>query len=195
MISGLIAFTEFGLLALLAALAGRVVRLYREEPFMVAGALAASASPSPTASRTRPHSRAGEPGGPGTADRTELFTQLHILIGLQERDCRVQGLLLCESPMAVRLYAAAWLYGAACALSLKSNRHSRALAAMVAGIISRKTGIRQTEAQEALGGLTHSAVLLACYRAGLESAEFWQRHQFVPRESSLYEAITSNAFI
>ena len=127
--------------------------------------------------------------------RTELFTQLHILAGLQERDCRVKGLVLSESPETVRTYAAAWLYGASCALSPKPVRHSEALAGMVAGIVSRKTGIRQPEALQAISTLTGSSVLMACYRAGLEGAEFWQANHFVPASSSLYEAVTSNAFI
>jgi len=63
-------------------------------------------------------------------DRTELFTHLHILAGLQERDCRMSGLELNKAPEAVRAYAAAWLYGAGCALCSQSARHSDALAGL-----------------------------------------------------------------
>jgi hypothetical protein len=128
-------------------------------------------------------------------DRTELFTHLHILAGLQERDCRMSGLELNKAPEAVRAYAAAWLYGAGCALCSQSARHSDALAGLVAQIASRKTGIRQSEAMRAIATLTSCGVLLACFRAGLQGAEYWRSHQYVQPENSLYTAITANALI
>ncbi|WP_239985812.1 hypothetical protein [Marinobacter salexigens] len=130
-----------------------------------------------------------------TTDRTELLTHLHILAGLQERDCRISELQLSEAPAAVRAYAVAWLYGAGCALCDQPERHSEALASLVAQIASRKIGIRQSEAIQAISTLTSCGVLLACFRAGLEGAEFWQSHQYVQPESSLYSAITANALI
>lgn len=187
-VDGLIHAVQAGLLALLFLLTFRMVTLVRSEP-QAAGhptydhpARASQPVPAPQSSK-------------GTSDRTELITQLHILAGLQERDCRVKGLALASAPEAVRAYATAWLYGAACALCGRDARHSERLAATVAQIISRKTGIRQTEALQAIATLTSSAVLLACYRSGLEGAEFWRYNHFVPPTSSLYEAITSNAFI
>lgn len=186
--NGLILLTQAGLLALLFFLAFRVSALVRTEP-MAAG------HPSPSLEfRERPRELVREPTA-GVPDRTELITHLHILAGLQERDCRVRGLDLASAPEAVRGYATAWLYGAACALCDRSARHTDKLAATVAHIISRKTGLRQTEAHQALATLTASTVLLACYRSGLEGAEFWRYNHFVPPTSSLYEAITSNAFI
>ena len=187
-VSGLILLTQAGLLALLFLLAFRVSALVRTEP-MAAG------HPAPTTSfRERAHEVA-RPSAAAAPDRTELITQLHILAGLQERDCRVRGLDLATAPEAVRGYAAAWLYGAACALCDRQARHTDRLAATVAHIISRKTGNRQTEALQAIATLTSSTVLLACYRSGLEGAEFWRYSHYVPPTSSLYEAITSNAFI
>ncbi|WP_257900129.1 hypothetical protein [Marinobacter sp. F4206] len=129
------------------------------------------------------------------ADRTELLTQLHILAGLQERDCRVKGLELGDAPEAVRDYAAVWLYGAACALCDTPARHSESLAGLAAHIASRKIGIRQPQALQAISTLTQSSILLACYRGGLEGAEFWRQHHYVTPGDSLYEAITANAFI
>lgn len=187
-VDGLILLTQAGLLALLFFLAFRVSALVRTE------ALAAGHSGASHAYREQPHDRIPAPTDRGL-DRTELITQLHILGGLQERDCRVRGLNLAAAPEAVRLYAAAWLYGAACALCGRSERHTDRLAATVAHIASRKTGIRHTDAHQALATLTSSTVLLACYRSGLEGAEFWRYNHYVPPTSSLYEAITSNAFI
>lgn len=186
MVHGLVTATEVGLLALMALLAARMVSLFRSD-ILVAAAAGHGARQNAA--------RSGQHNGTTPPDRTELFSQLHILAGLQERDCRVKGLTLTDSPQAVQTYAAAWLYGASCALSPKPVRHSDALAGMVAGIMSRKTGIRQVEALQAISTLTQSSVLLACYRAGLEGAEFWQANRHVPACSSLYEVVTSNAFI
>ena len=199
MVNGLVTMTELGLIALLALLAARMITLSRTESFVPAGAAGAQPQADSSESPARRMASSGKGAsrfkGMSTPDRTELFTQLHILAGLQERDCRVKGLVLSESPEAVRTYAAAWLYGASCALSPKPVRHSEALAGMVAGIVSRKTGIRQPEALQAISTLTGSSVLMACYRAGLEGAEFWQANHYVPANWSLYEAVTSNAFI
>lgn len=189
MIDGLVALTQTGLLVLLAILAWRMTILARTEPLLAANTHQLSAETSGKKSALQ------EPSRQGTPNRTELFTQLHILAGLQERDCRISGLELSQSPTMVRAYAAAWLYGAACALCGQSQRHTDALTGLVAQIASRKTGIRQAEAVQTIATLTSCGVLLACFRAGLEGAEHWNTHQYVQPESSLYAAITSNALI
>lgn len=201
-INALVLFIQVGLIALLVLLALRMITLVRSEP-LAAGhqtvwsgthpvepdhsELPLNTSEWPVAVR-----RSVVEAAP---DRAELITRLHILAGLQERDCRVNGLELSTAPEAVKAYAAAWLYGAGCALSDKSTRHSPALLGMVAQIVSRKTGIRQPEAVQAIDTLTASTVHLACFRAGLEGAEFWRFNHYVPPTSSLYEAVTANAFI
>ncbi|MDF0750208.1 hypothetical protein NLU14_08185 [Marinobacter sp. 71-i] len=136
-----------------------------------------------------------QPPQQGRSDKCGLITQLHILISLQVRDCREQGLEIETAPQAVREYAVAWLYGAACALCDKPQRHSGALINLVSQLASRKTGIRQPEAVQALSTLTGNATLLACFRNGVSGAEHWSGHRYVPQENSLYVAVTSNAFI
>lgn len=200
MVNGLVLLIQFGLLALLVLLALRMIMLVRSEPMTTGHQELWSG-----ASRTAGHDLASgtsewpvavrKPVAETPSDRAQIITRLHILAGLQERDCRVNGLDLTTAPEAVKAYTAAWLYGAGCALSDKTTRHSEALAAIVAQIISRKTGIRQSEALQTISTLTASTVHLACFRAGLEGAEFWQYNHFVPPTSSLYEAITANAFI
>ncbi|AXS81952.1 MULTISPECIES: hypothetical protein [Marinobacter] len=189
MVDGLILLTQVGLLALLLLLAFRMSALVRAEPVNCTSPVYVSEP------RTAARGSFGQHSSRPVSDRARLITQLHILAGLQERDCRVNGLELPAAPEVVRAYAAAWLYGAGCALSEKSTRHSGALARVVAQIASRKTGIPQQEALQAISTLTGSTVLLACFRAGLEGAEFWRESQYVPPASSLYEAITANAFI
>lgn len=189
MINGLVALTQAGLLVLLAALAWRMFMLARSEPLSVGS----RHQPALETHKEKPALRNQKI--PISTNRTELFTHLHILAGLQERDCRISGLELSQAPETVRVYAAAWLYGAGCALCGQSERHSDALAGLVAQIASRKTGIRQTEAVQAISTLTSCGVLLACFRAGLEGAEYWHSHQYVQPKSSLYAAITANALI
>ncbi len=198
MVNGLVTLTQIGLLGLLGLLGLRMYALVRSEALSqaIAGSGDSGFVTENFMFKVNTHPRqAPRNGFYSSLDRTELRSQLHILMGLQERDCRVNGLLLSEAPEAVRAYATAWLYGAGCALSHKTARHSETIAGMVAGIASRKTGIRQSEAVQTIATLTSSNILLACYRAGLDGAEFWRTNHFVPTNSSLYEVVTNNAFI
>ena len=194
MVDGLIAATEIGLVALVGVLALRMASLARQEPLMAqaTGRLTPPSQQPPWPPRGRVDTRSTVAATPHD---TELRTQLLILAGLQDGDCRKHGLVLTAAPETVRAYSAAWLYGAGCALSSKPVRHSEALAGIVARIVSRKMDLRQPEALQTISTLTSSSALLACYRAGLEGAEHWRKHQFVPARHSLYHAITSNAFI
>lgn len=200
MINGLVLLIQVGLLALLVLLAFRMVALVRSEP-MAAGHQEFWSEPSQTIGHDISSGTSEwpvavrKPVAEAPSGRAEMITRLHILIGLQKRDCRVNGLELTAAPEAVKAYTAAWLYGAGCALSDQTLRHSETLAVIVAQITSRKTGGRQPEALQTISTLTDNKVHLACFRAGLEGAEFWQYNHYVPPTSSLYEAITDNAFI
>jgi hypothetical protein len=77
----------------------------------------------------------------------------------------------------------------------KSQRHSGALVGLVSQLASRKIGLRQPETIHVLSTLTGSATWLACFRSGVDGAEYWGEHRHVPQVYSLYGAITSNAFI
>nr|WP_297402279.1 hypothetical protein [uncultured Marinobacter sp.] len=190
MVNGLVYVTQIGLLALLLILTLRIASLARQaspgadtSPALATGVTSPPARRSRTAAPIAPH------------DRTHRYTQLHILAALQERDCRVTGLDLTTAPEAVRRYAVAWLFGAGCALSDRPARHTDELAGVVAHIASLKIGVRQSDAIQAIATLTSSSVMLACFRAGLEGAEFWRERHFVPPAHSVYGVITANAFI
>lgn len=202
MVNGLILFIQVGLLALLVLMATRIITLVRSEPLAAGHQKTWSSSypvdahnPECPLSTSEWPVAVRKPVVDMAPNRAELITRLHILAGLQERDCRLNGLELQAAPEAVKAYVVAWLYGAGCALSHKSTRHSEALLNIVAQITGRKTGIRQPEAVQAISTLTASTIHLACFRAGLEGAEFWRYNHYVPPTSSLYEAITANAFI
>ncbi|SDW66210.1 hypothetical protein [Marinobacter mobilis] len=131
----------------------------------------------------------------GLSDRAELITQLHILFGLQDRVCRQHHFVLKESPRAIQHYTAAWLYGAANALAAPNERHSSELVQVVCQLLERKIGIDMGDASQVLSGLTRCSIGLACYRCGVEGAEHWQEHHFIPNDCALNTALTSNAFI
>ena len=201
MISSFIMLFEVGLIALLLLLGFRMLTLVRNDPFMpasvatmVAGHQQSAQLPQPEAQQKRsvaaPQPTRAYP--PGTCG---LITQLHILLSLQDRDCREHGLVLETAPHAVQEYAVVWLYGAACALCEKPQRHSDALLNLVSKLASRKIGIRQPEAIQALSTMTGSSTLLAFFRSGVTGAEHWSGHRYVPQEQSLYSTVTSNAFI
>lgn len=198
MTNSLILLIEVGLLALLPLLAFRMLTLVRNDPFVPATPAPSaefSSQPLPLQPTSPKRVDTGHRGANAAPDKCELITQLHILLSIQERDCREKGLELRSAPSAVKEYVAAWLYGAACAVCDKSQRHSGAMLDVVSQLVSRKTGLRQPEAVQALSTLTDSATLLACFRYGVEGAEYWSEHRYVPQENSLYSAITSNAFI
>lgn len=202
MVNGLVTATELGLIGLVGILALRMYSLTRGEeafhPALVAVEAGTTAGPIAAGGVPGQPARRGSRNGSTEIKprhRAELRTQLHILAGLQERDCRENGLVLAEAPDGVKIYSAAWLYGAGCALSTKPVRHSEALAGIVTRIIQQKTGLRQPAAVQAISTLTSSNALLACYRAGLDGAEHWQSHHYVPAHCSLFGAATSNAFI
>ncbi|HEY9119717.1 MAG TPA: hypothetical protein VIN33_08160 [Marinobacter sp.] len=198
MTTSIVLLIEFALIALLLLLAFRMLTLVRNDPFTPATS-AAYSEPAAHAPPPQPVTPRGFGSGRGSAsqglDKCELITRLHILLSIQERDCREKGLELDTAPHAVKEYVAAWLYGAACSLCDKSQRHSDSLVNLVSQLISRKIGLRQPEAVQALSTLTGSTTLLACFRYGVEGAEYWSEYRHVPKACSLFEAITSNAFI
>ncbi|MDL0429531.1 hypothetical protein QPM17_00195 [Marinobacter sp. TBZ242] len=198
MTNGLVLLIEVGLLALLLVLAFRMLTLVRTDPF-VAATTATYPGPisetmtEPSTGRNRMDIGNGTTGS--SLDKCGLISQLHILLSIQERDCRENGLDIDRSPDVVKEYVAAWLYGAACALCDKPQRHSDALVNLVSQMISRKVGLRQPAAVQSLSTLTGSSTLLACFRYGVDGAEYWSEHRYVPAANSLYGAVTSNAFI
>jgi hypothetical protein len=201
MISSFIMLFEVGLIALLLLLVFRMLTLARNDPFVPASVVTMVAAHQHSAQPPLPEVQqkrsvaAPQPTRTPPSNTCGLITQLHILMSLQDRDCREHGLNLESAAHAVREYAVAWLYGAACALCEKPQRHSDALLTLVSKLASRKIGLRQPEAVQALSTMTGSSTLLACFRSGVSGAEHWSGHRYVPEEHSLYSAVTSNAFI
>lgn len=203
MTSSLIIILELGLLSLLLLLAFRVLSLNRSEPLASAMPSEARAPGNPLSvlTTTRPDSAEfyTPPPRPGVAmpplGKCELISQLHILASLQDLDCRHQGYDLQAAHQTVREYAVCWLYGAAAELGRAHGRSSGQLDALVSQFASRKLGIRQSDALGVISALTRQSASLACFRSGIEGAEFWKTHHYIPREKSLFQAITSNTFV
>lgn len=193
MITSLIILLELGLFSLILLLAFRVLSLTRSEPLIPAGPESNQFARSMEVSNLTPPSKPVSPVQ--SPDRSELISQLHILASLQMRDCKQQSLDIDSAHLAVREYTVCWLYGAACALSRPGQRNSEALIGVVAQFAGRKAGIRQSEAVAVISTLTRHSAFLACFRSGVEGAEFWRTHHFIPRDKSLFDAVTSNAFV
>lgn len=183
----LVPFTQAGLFALLLLLGIQMVRVSRE------GALVEGADGEPSRSPEIKASRAGKASN--SRYRTELFTQLHILAALQERECRNKGLGRPEVAAIVGSCATAWLYGAGCALCNESDRLSGTLAGLVVHIVSRKIGISRADALAVIDELTDSSIHLACFRGGLDGARHWREHHHVPNQSGLCELVRGHTFI
>lgn len=203
MTNGLIILLELGLFSLLLLLAFRVISLNRNEPMTSSmpaqsedsvGQIAESLSARPQKFQFT-GVLSGQPQATHHTDKCELISRLHILASLQIRDSRQQGLDLDTAHSSVREYTVCWLYGAACAFSRPGPQDSALVAAVVGEFASRKIGIRQSDAIARISTLTRCPASLACFRSGVEGAEFWQVHHFIPREKSLFEAVTSNAFV
>ncbi len=202
MVNGLVLLIQVGLLALLVLLALRmVISLVRSEP-MAAGHqefwsgkgqatghdLSSGTSEWPVAGAAKPGSR--DPTGPRPDHYPVAYPYWAPGTGLPGKRPGPYHRARGREGIYRRL-----AHGAGCALSDKTLRHSETLAVIVAQITSRKTGIRQPEALQTISTLTADKTHLACFRAGLEGAEFWQYNHYVPPTSRLYEAITDNAFI
>ncbi len=197
MFDGVILITEIFLAALLGLLGFRMVSLAREQAQVAeSGVGPVPVLEVPKADRQLFTPRAGtRPAAKAPAKGSELVGRLCIIFSLQERDCREQGLDLASAPHKVRLYALAWLFGAASELCVPALRNSNELKSMVAQIAGKKLGIGEMSALQALETLTVSDVMLACFRHGLEGAEHWSRCRYVKGDNGIYTAITSNAFL
>ncbi len=201
---GVILLVEIGLAVLMVLLAFRMTSLARTGWPTALPAVFEDACPPSHDSGQAPHTtpatanfgvRLSEPQVVGAAGRTELITQLHILLSLQEKVCREEGLAYEALPDEVKNYAVAWAYGAASGLVGMSMRHSAEVVDVTARLVARKIGYKQSSVVQAIATLTQCSSMLACYRNGLESADYWLQHHHVPAETALNRSITSNAFI
>ena len=203
MTSSIIVLLELGLLSLLLFLVFRVFSLNRSEPLVSSSSAQDPDIHIPVVTTDdQPQFRVSVPGGSKLTtkssshlhDKSRLLSQLHILACLQDRDCKEQGLELDSAHDTVRGYAVCWLYGAACAIS-PAGQNSDALAILVSQFAARKMGMKQSDALGAISTLTRQPAALVCFRMGVKGTEFWKQNRYVPRDKSLFEAVTSNTLV
>lgn len=204
MTSSFIVLIELGLLSLLLLLVFRIFSLNRREPLVSSPSGHDSDIYIPVVTADdQPQFRKPAQGGSKPIkkssshhhDKSELVSQLHILACLQDRDCKEQGLDLVSAHNTVREYAVCWLYGAACALGSAGGQQSDAIAVLVSRFAGRKFGIRQPDALAVISTLTRQPTALLCFRMGVEGAEFWKQKRYITRNTSLFEAVTSNTLV
>jgi hypothetical protein len=126
---------------------------------------------------------------------TDITAQLHILASVQLLDARRQGLPLRTADKSLKSLATAYLYGACFALTFDHTFTDEQAFALAVKAISHNLDLGEVSVNQMLATLTQSSSSLECYRNGLEGAEFWLVHRYVPENQSLYTSLTGNALI
>ncbi|WP_148862768.1 hypothetical protein [Marinobacter fonticola] len=125
----------------------------------------------------------------------DIVTQLHILASLQQTDARRHGLELQGADRSLKVLAAAYFYGAAYGLTFSAGQDREKITDSAVKVIQHALDLGNMSVHQILATLTESSSTLHCYRNGLEGAEHWQAHRFVPDNQSLYASLTANALI
>ena len=198
MISSVVVGVELTLAGLLMLLAFRIINLSREQEASLSpeGTLVASAQPQRQAPMNfSPSTLSPSTSGAGISERQELVTNLHILASLQLRDSRMRGLEIATAPLPVRGYTAAWFYGAACALLSGRGYSHDAVIELISPFLARTLSMGELSVGQSLHTVTQCSSKLGCFRLGVEGANAWLRHHYVTEDSSLYSAVTTQAFV
>ncbi|BES71468.1 hypothetical protein RE428_24860 [Marinobacter nanhaiticus D15-8W] len=193
---------EIGLALLLGILAFRIITLsrFQETPLLTtthpAGESGSSHASLTAATATRDaYQRVATRHARRTAHTADLVTQLHILTSVQMTDTRRQGLDLKYASKPLKVMAAAYFYGATCGLTFSDGHDREKIADAAIKVIQHALDLGEVSVHQMLATLTASSSALHCYRNGLEGAEYWCAHRFVPDEHSLYASLTANALI
>lgn len=194
---------EISLAVLLALMAYRMYTLARLRPFRSTSAftpvsveLASAAASFPAAEATRDAYQRVAAGQIRKRVRaTDLVTQLHIFSSIQLTDVRHHGLTLRDAAPTLKSLAVAYFYGAACGLAFGHVKEREKILEAAIKVIQHALDIGDIVIEQMLSDLTTSSSLLHCYRNGLEGAEHWQQHRFVPETQSLYASLTANALL
>lgn len=194
---------EISLALLLMVMAYRMLTLARQRPSM-AGTMARNDLHQPTDSHaalaaavaTRDaYSRIAGHQAEAPDRMVDRLTQARIFASVQLTDTRRRGVDLPEAARPLKQLAAAYFYGATYALACgKAEDHEKVLAEAIK-IIEHALDMGEISVSQSLATLTENSSALFCYRLGLEGAEHWQTHRFVPDNQSLYTALTANALI
>lgn len=193
---------EIGVVLLLGVLAFRIITLsrFREIPLLTmtyhpeeSGSGHASLSAA-TATRDA-YQRVTTRQANAPAHTADLVTQLHILTSVQMTCTRRQGLDVQHASKPLKVMAAAYFYGAACGLTFSYGHDREKIEDAAVKVIQHALDLGEVSVHQMLATLTASDSTLQCYRNGLEGAEHWQAHRFVPDDQSLYASLTANALI
>ncbi|ROT99875.1 hypothetical protein EB809_09125 [Marinobacter sp. R17] len=192
---------EISLAVLLALMAYRMYTLARLRPFRSTSAftpasveLAAASFPAAEATRDA-YQRVTAGQSRKRVRANDLVTQLHIFSSIQLTDVRHHGLTLRDAAPTLKSLAVAYFYGAACGLAFGHVKEREKILEAAIKVIQHALDIGDIVIEQMLSDLTTSSSLLHCYRNGLEGAEHWQQHRFVPETQSLYASLTANALL
>ena len=128
--------------------------------------------------------------------RVDWMSKAQIFAGIQLLDAKRKGLVLADdNKPGCRQLAAMYMIGAAKGIILNMQGNDRDARDVAAFLMTHNLHFDRLDIEEALNAVTRDESTLNSYRCGLEGAETWLARRFVPDSISLYEAVSSNAFI
>ncbi|MFE8069946.1 hypothetical protein QQM79_02710 [Marinobacteraceae bacterium S3BR75-40.1] len=186
---------QVAVVALFIWMIAKVYRLYRRQDLEAATGFSGSGSVN---SLFRMSDGLGGSFGRATEQytRADWMAQAQMLAGIQMLDAKRKGLPLKELlENGCRHLAGAYLCGAATGIVLGLEGERNDTADVAAFLLNHNLKMDSMDVQETLDNLTRGDDVLCAYRCGLEGAETWLERKYVPDDVSLYQAVTTSAFI
>ncbi|WP_097461440.1 hypothetical protein [Mangrovitalea sediminis] len=126
----------------------------------------------------------------------DWMSKAQIFAGIQLLDAKRKGLILADdNKPGCRQLAAMYMIGAAKGIILNMQGNDQDARDVAAFLMTHNLHFDRLDIEDALNAVTRDESTLNSYRCGLEGAETWLARRFVPDSISLYEAVSSNAFI
>ena len=187
---------DFALIVLVIFLAWRILQLYRHQPLRGPSLVTPGGwSRGPDRGRTQALQSVA-PKDLATYERVDWISKAQIFAGIQMLDAKRKGLpLVQEQNEECRLLAAIYLIGAAKSITLDMGGTEVNAKDVAAFLIVHNLHMDRLDIEHAQLSVTRDETTLAAFRCGLEGGSNWLKRHFVPDEVSLFEAVTSSAFV
>ena len=213
----LLLLSELALASLVILLLVRVLRLYRRQlsrsglgmgSMAIAGLpqgqlvdeqepAARPAAPQTMAQQARPQTPVEVAVAPSPSyNRVDWLAKAQIFAGIQFLDAKRKGLLFTqEQSQDCRMLAAIYMVGAAKEVVFKMSGNESDARDVAAFLITHNLHFDTLDIEDAFERVAQDETTLNSYRRGIEAASAWLQRHFVPDDLSLYEAVSSNAFV
>lgn len=187
---------DLALIVLVVFLAWRILQLYRSQPLRGPSLVPSGGwSRAPDSDGAQPL-KAVAPTEVAAYERVDWISKAQIFAGIQMLDAKRKGLALVqEHNEECRLLGAIYLIGAAKSITLDMGGSEANAKDVAAFLIVHNLHMDRLDIEHAQLSVTRDETTLAAFRCGLEGGSNWLKHHFVPDEVSLFEAVTSSAFV